>query len=157
MALKFLDAGDYLMLSGDSQEEVEDALSMFETRGAKVVSRAAALGSHWTAACTLPTGGAGDDTTDSLTLSDLWETASRTSVEPEVDDGRSVEEVGFKRIVTGPSQLQVLLRIRRFTRIGAELTGEIERDGDKWVAIVDTAGISGTYDPYHWQEKGESS
>lgn len=43
MALKVFDAGDYLMLSGDSQKEIKYALAIYESRGARVLSRAVAI------------------------------------------------------------------------------------------------------------------
>jgi hypothetical protein len=154
MAIKVFDAGDYLMLSGDSREEVESALLKYESRGAEVVSGAVAIGARWAAACTMPVRGTSNDISDRLKLSDLWEAAARANAESvaPMDDGCFVEEVGFKRIITAPTKLQVMLRVQYFVRIGADLVGEIEQDGDVWVAIVDTVRSNGV-EPHHWSEE----
>ena len=151
MALKAFDAGDYLILSVDSREEVEGRLAAYESRVAKVISEPVAIGSHWAAACTLPDRGVGIDISDRLTLSELWEAASRTSSDPvtPLDDGCRVEEVGFKRIIRGPTKVQVMLRVQYFTRTGANVVGDIEQDGGVWVAIIDTASTNGS-EPYQW-------
>ncbi len=62
MALKVFDGGDYLIVGADSREEVEAKLATYEARGAKVISGAAAIGSHWAAACTLRGMNAADTT-----------------------------------------------------------------------------------------------
>ncbi len=151
MALKVFDAGDYLVLGADSREEIESRLATYESRGAQVISAPVAIGSHWAAACTLPVSGTDIDVSDRLMLSDLWEAVSRTNSDPvaPIDDGCRVEEIGFKRIITGPTKVQVMLRVGYFTRTGANVIGDIEQDGDVWVAIIDTAGTNGSA-PYQW-------
>jgi hypothetical protein len=53
--------------------------------------------------------------------------------------------MGFKRLIRGPSEKHVKLRIEHLKRFGANLVGEIELDGDSWVAVVDTGGVDKTF------------
>ncbi len=145
MALKVLDAGSSLMLTGDTREEVDAALTGYVARGSKVVTQAVAVGNRWTAACTLPASEAEGDSSDDMQLSDYQAKARAGGSDPEVDDGCTVEELGFKRIVYGPSKRHVLLRVEHMKRFGAELVGEIEQDGARWVAIVDTGGADKSF------------
>lgn len=153
MALKVLDAGECLMLSGDSRDEVEGALAKYVGRGAKVVTEAVAVGSRWTAACSLPERPPQSDVSHRMQLSELRETALRRMPEPEFDDGCSTKDVGAKCIITGPSVERVLLRIQHLTRLGGKPSGTIVPHGGKWVAIVDTTNLSdsrGDREPYFW-------
>jgi hypothetical protein len=153
MALKVLDAGECLMLSGDSRDEVDGALAKYVGRGAKIVTQAVAVGSHWTAACTLPVRPSESDISHRMKLSELRESSFNRRVEPEIEDGCSTKNVGLKCIVTGPSMQRVLLRVQHMTRSGAILVGTIVQHGGNWLAIVDTANASnslGDKDPYSW-------
>lgn len=153
MALKVLDAGECLMLSGDSRDEVEGALAKYVGRGAKIVTEPVAVGSQWTAACSLPVRPAQSDISHRMQLSELRESAFRRIPEPEFDDGCSTKDVGHRCIITGPSVQRVLLRVQYLTRLGATLSGTIVEHGGKWLAIVDTSNLSnsrGDKEPYLW-------
>jgi len=153
MALKVLDAGECLMLSGDSQDEVQEALAKYAGRGAKIVTEPVAVGSQWTAACSLPVRPGQSDISHRMQLSELRESAFRRTPEPEFDDGCTTKNVGLKCIITGPSVQRVLLRIQHLTRLGATPSGTIVQHGGKWLAIVDTTHLSGARgekEPYFW-------
>ena len=143
MATKTFDAGDRLMIDGDSQAEVESALQAQVARGSKVVTAPVAVGRRWLAACTIAT--QGEEATSSLTLSADHQVQKGQRDGPEVDDGCTVVEMGFKRLIRGPSERHVKLRIEHLKRFGANLVGEIELDGDSWVAVVDTGGVDKTF------------
>ena len=142
MVAKVLDAGDRLMINGDTEQEVNDALAAQLAKGSKVVSATVAVGRKWVAACTLAAGAV-----DAGGLSFGSQEHSNKNVEdsPEVDDGCVVEKLGLKRIVRGPSERQVRLRIEHLKRFGAELVGDVEQDGDSWVAVLDTGGVEKTF------------
>ncbi len=153
MACSVLDAGDCLMLSGESQKEVDEALAKYVERGAKVITQAVAVGSRWTGACTLPVRRGNAAITDRLKLSDVRDAASRDRTTPDMQDGCRVEAVGFKRIFTSASKEEVISRVQDFTRLGASLIGDIVSNGDEWVGIIDTRGAAGTGGPdeaYRW-------
>ncbi|MBV8031560.1 MAG: hypothetical protein JO035_08635 [Betaproteobacteria bacterium] len=60
MAVKITDAGDRVMIKGDSREEVEYALEAHIRKGAKRITRPTAVGLRWLAACTVVRPRAGD-------------------------------------------------------------------------------------------------
>jgi hypothetical protein len=140
MAIKILDAGNQLMIDGDSRAEVQAKLEEHVARGSKIITATVAVGSRWVAACTIPLKSFDPDSTGTLSLSDVKAATERQADTPDVDDGCSVEEFGSKRFIRGPSERHVNMRIEHLKRFGAELVSEIERDGDSWVAIVDTGG-----------------
>jgi hypothetical protein len=153
MALKVLDAGECLMLSGDSRDEVEGALTKYVERGARVVSPTVAVGSRWTAACSLPARPNDADVSRRMQLSDLRGSALRRIPEPEFDDGCSVRDAGSKCVITGASPEQVMMRIEHLARLGATPSGKIVRHAGKWLAIVDTTRLSlsrGDKEMYVW-------
>src|SRR5688500_13326104 len=100
------------MLSGTFRAEIEACLSEYTSRGAKVVTPVQKIGSRWAAACTLPPKRTDADTTTSLSLSELAQDVSTPArKEPEHDDGCTVQELGFKRVISGPSRHAVQSRI----------------------------------------------
>jgi hypothetical protein len=146
MGVKILDAGGKLVLSSERRDEVEVALAKYGKRGSKSVAEIQRIGASWVAACTLPIKESDLDTTSTLQLSDVVDYGAKpASPEPEFSDGCRVEEIGFKRIVTGPSKRAVELRLEHLKQFGAELVGNIEEDGGNWVAVVDTGGADKTY------------
>jgi hypothetical protein len=145
MGAKVFDAGGKLMLSADSCLEVEARLNDYTSRGARVITAPQKVGPKWVAACTLPRTALPDDTT-SLNLADADQSITKPlRDEPEFDDGCKVDELGFKRIVTGPNRRAVELRVEHLKRFGAEVLGDIEENGSIWTAVVDTAGADKAY------------
>jgi len=145
MGVKVLDAGGKLVMSGEVRAEVEAMLAKYVQRGSTGVAAIQRVGNVWVAACTLPTQPVGPDTTQTLQLADIEKEAKPASPEPEFSDGCRVDEVGFKRIITGPTKRAVELRLEHLKQFGAELVGQIEEDGGAWVAVADTGGADKTY------------
>jgi hypothetical protein len=145
MGTKVFDAGGKLMLSGDSCSDVAARLTDYTSRGAKVITAPQMIGAQWVAACTLPRTALPDDTTTLKLTDDDRSITKGLRDEPEFDDGCKVDELGLKRIVTGPSRRAVELRVEHLKRFGAELLGEIEENGSIWTAVVDTGGTDKVY------------
>jgi hypothetical protein len=140
--VKILDAGAKLLLSGTGAEEIRSALHDFIARGAKVVSPPTKLGGKWIAACTLPVRSHPADRSDTFQLADLATPESEKA--PQDDDGCKVEELGFKRLVTGPSRGLVRLKAEELVHMGATLIGDVENVDGKWTALCDTGGMQNT-------------
>jgi len=140
--VKILDAGAKLLLSGADAEELRSVLHDFIRRGAKVVSPPMQLGGKWVAACTVPIQSHPADRSDTLHLADLAK-ARREQVS--ADDGPcKVEQLGFKRIVTGPSRSLVRLKAEELVEMGATLIGDVENVDGTWTALCDTGGMQNT-------------
>lgn len=116
--VKILDAGAKLLLSGTDAEEIRSVLHDFIRRGAKVVSSPTQLGGKWIAACTPPVQSGGGPC--------------------------KVEELGFKRIVTGPSRSLVRLKAEELVQMGATMIGDVEDVDGTWTALCDTGGMQNT-------------
>jgi len=112
---KVHDAGPNLMISAGSRASVEAALKRLTAQGSTVTSPATLVGGKWIAACSHP---------------------AKAQFEC------TVEALGFKRLVTGPTRQSVADRVADLVAFGARLIGEIEEIDGKWTAICDT-GPSG--------------
>jgi hypothetical protein len=137
--VKILDAGAKgVLLSGTNAEEVKSVLQDFVARGANVVSPLTQVGGKWVAACTFPTQSHPADKTDTLHFADL----ATPQPEKVSEDGNlcKVEQVGFKRLVTGPTKVSVQLKVADMIRMGATLIGDIEDVDGTWTALCDTGG-----------------
>jgi hypothetical protein len=145
MGVKILDAGGKLVLSGEDRAEVEAVLQKHVQLGSAGIATIQRVGNLWVAACTLPTKSMGADSTQTLQLADIKQHAKPASPEPEFSDGCRVDEIGFKRIITGPTKRAVELRLEHLKQFGAELVGQIEEDGGSWVAVADTGGTDKIY------------
>lgn len=117
MGVKILDAGGKLVMSGEVRAEVEAMPVKYTQRGSAGVAEIQRVGNLWVAACTLP----------------------------EFNDGCKVEEVGFKRLITGPTRRAVELRLEHLKQFGTELVGDIEEQSGSWVAVADPGGADKTY------------
>lgn len=124
--VKILDSSGTRMLSGPSSSAVEFALNGYIELGSKIVSPVSQVGQNWVASCTVPPNATGLG-------------VSRKPAE--LNDGCRIEEFGFKRIIYGPSQLSVQIRVEQMKQFGAHLVGEIEQEGEEWVAVCDTGGV----------------
>ena len=148
MPVKFLDVGGgKVMLSGDERTEVEAALKKYLDQGAKSIAAVTQVGGTWVAACTPPAKVERLDDTNTLGLSDL-PPARRDRQQLDEDGLCSVEEVGFQRIVRGPTQTSVKAKVEEMKQFGATQIGEIEEVDGEWTALCDTAGIQNT--GYRW-------
>jgi class 3 adenylate cyclase len=104
------DAGDHLVVSGYSQLTVLSAVEELERGGAQLRSPITKLGNKWMATCTaLPT---------------------------EADECK-VEELGFMRIVTGPSREGVAQRVQELLQSGARLVHDIDEASGTWTAVCE--------------------
>jgi hypothetical protein len=140
--VKILDAGTKLLLSGTDAEEIRSVLHDFIRRGAKVVTPPTQLGGKWIAACTVPIQSHPADRSDTLHLADL---AKLRPEEASADgDPCKVEELGFKRIVTGPSRSLVRLKAEELVQMGATMIGDVEDVDGVWTALCDTGGMQNT-------------
>jgi hypothetical protein len=140
--VKILDAGAKLLLSGADAEEIRAVLHDFVRRGAKVVSPPMQLGGKWVTACTLPVQSHPADKSDTLHLADLAK-VRREEVSADRDPCK-VEQLGYKRIVTGPSRSLVRLKAEELVQMGATLIGDVEDVDGTWMALCDTAGPQNT-------------
>lgn len=140
--VKILDAGDKILLSGQDAADVEAKLRYYVGLGAAIVSPPARVGSAWVAACTPPTQEADRSTT--LDLAKILE-AQRAARplprnEPESDGVCTIEKVGLKRLVTGPTLAAVQAITERFLELGAGIESGPEEIYGQWSAICDMGG-----------------
>jgi len=140
--VKILDAGDKVLLSGQEAADVEAKLQYYVGRGSVVVSPLARVGSAWVAACTPPVQEADRSTT--LDLAKLLE-AQRAAkaapqAEPESDGVCTVEKIGLKRLVTGPTLEAVRAITQRFLELGAGVESGPEEVFGQWSAVCDMGG-----------------
>ena len=56
----------------------------------------------------------------------------------------SVEEIGFKRVIRGPTRTAVKAKVDEMMNFCAVAIGDIEQIDGQWVAMCDTAGIQST-------------
>jgi hypothetical protein len=137
--VKILDAGAKLFLSGADAGELRSVLHDFIRRGAKLVSQPMLLGGKWVAACTVPIQSRPVDKPDTPHPADR--ASPRPEEAAEDDDLCKVEELGFKRIVTGPSRSLVRLKAEELVEMGATMIGDVEDVDGTWTALCDTAGL----------------
>jgi hypothetical protein len=139
--VKVLDAGDKLLFSGGDADAVQAELAYFVGRGSKIVSPLSQVGSTWVAACTPPTEAHSADRTSTLNLAEILKAQqNRAPVpmdEPQSDGVCTIEKVGFKRLITGPTQEAVQAITERFLAIGAGIVSGPEEVFGQWSAVCD--------------------
>jgi hypothetical protein len=106
---KVVDTGTALMISG-SRSAVEGALRDLVAKGATALSVPSQVGARWYATCTHP---------------------------GEKQEECKVENVGFKRVITGPSRSAVADKVADMVAFGAKLVGDIEEIDGRWTAVCD--------------------
>ena len=104
------DSGKHLIVSGPSQLSVLNALEDLSKTGAKVISPIQKVGNKWMATCDHP---------------------------PTAGSGCKVEELGFMRIVTGPSREGVEEKLQELLHSGARLVHDIEQAQGVWTAVCE--------------------
>jgi hypothetical protein len=104
------DSGTHLIVSGPSQLSVLNLLEELAKDGAKVVSPIQKVGNKWMATCDHP---------------------------PTAGSGCKVEELGFMRIVTGPSREGVEEKVQELLGTGARLVHDIEQAQGTWTAVCE--------------------
>jgi hypothetical protein len=107
---KVVDTGTALMISG-SRPAVEAALRDLVAKGAAALSVPSQVGAKWYASCSHP----GQQQREC-----------------------KVENVGLKRVITGPSRAAVADKVADLVSYGAKLVGEIEEIDGRWTAVCDT-------------------
>jgi len=105
---RVFDAGINLIISGYNKAMVEKAIA--ELGGAKLISPINQVGDKWIATCEHP----------AVAVSAC-----------------KVEEMGYTRIVTGPSREAVSAKVEELKNAGAFLVGDIESIGGKWTAVCE--------------------
>jgi len=139
--VKILDAGDKILLSGQESADVAAKLQYYVGRGSVIVSPLAKVGSAWVAACTPPLQEA--DRSSTLDLAEIMKAqraAKAPQVEPESDGVCTVEKIGLKRLVTGPTLAAVQAITERFLEIGAGIESGPEEVFGQWSALCDLGG-----------------
>ena len=140
MSIKRLDTGGDIMLSGESRDEVDEALQDLVARGAKVITPLSLVGRSWVAACTQPPEVHEADRTSTLDLREIQ--AAQRQRRPEAALCR-VEEMGLKRVITGPSRDAVHARLAELLEEGATLVSDVQEDYGSWIAVCDTGAKPG--------------
>jgi hypothetical protein len=104
------DGGAHLIVSGPTQLSVLTALEELSKTGSKVLSPIQKVGNKWIATCDHP-GAAGG--------------------------GCKVEELGFMRIVTGPTPEAVSEKVNELMTHGARLVHDLEEARGVWTAVCE--------------------
>lgn len=105
------DSGDQLMVSGRSRMSVLMALDELGKNGSKVLSPIQKIGNKWMATCDRPAA---------------------------PDSGCKVEEIGFMRIVTGPTREAVSEKLAELIDSkGARLVHDLEEARGVWTAVCE--------------------
>ena len=105
---RVFDAGTNLIVSGYSKASVEKAIA--ELGAVKLLSPVSQVGDKWVATCEHP------------------EVAVSAC---------QVEQLGYTRIVTGPSHAAVSAKVEELKVSGALLIGDIESIGGRWTAVCE--------------------
>jgi class 3 adenylate cyclase len=104
------DAGSHLVVSGYSELSVLSAVEDLERAGAQLRSPIAKMGNKWLATC---------------------------SALPTAADECKVEEIGFMRIVTGPTREGVSDKVQELLQSGARLVHDLDEASGIWTAVCE--------------------
>jgi len=103
------DAGTHFIVSGYSQAGVQEAVKKLAQQGSKLLSPLTQVGSKWVASVDNP----------------------KLAVQA------TVEDFGFKRIVSGPTREAVQLKVQDLIERGAVLVQEAELHDGVWTAVCE--------------------
>ncbi len=103
------DVGTHYMVSGYSRDRVNEAVEKLTAKGGKLISPLSQVGRKWLASVTNP----------------------MLAVEARV------EEMGFKRVITGPTREAVQLKLEDFMGRGSTLVQEPELCDGVWTAVCE--------------------
>jgi class 3 adenylate cyclase len=103
------DAGTHYMVSGYSEESVRDAVQKLSAAGGKLIAPLSQMGRRWLASVSNP----------------------RLEIEARV------EELGFTRVITGPTKEVVQLKVQDLVERGSTLVQPPELDGGVWTAVCE--------------------
>ena len=132
--VKRLDAGDEILVSGATRDEVDAVLQDFLARGAKLITPLSQVGRSWVAACSPPPKVHAADRTSTLNMRDIQ--AAQRKRRPQAALCQ-VEEAGLKRIITGPTLDAAHARLAEFLEGGATLVSNPEESFGSWIAVCD--------------------
>lgn len=104
------DGGAHLIVSGPSQLSVLNALEELAQSGSKVLSPIQKVGNKWIATCDRPA---------------------------PVGNGCKVEEIGFMRIITGPTREAVCETLDELIDKGGRLVHDVEQAQGVWTAVCE--------------------
>jgi len=107
------DSGEHLIVSGPTQLSVLVLLEELAQTGAKVISPIQKVGTKWLTTCEKP--------------------APKGS-------GCKVEEMGFMRIVTGPTREAVAQQVAELVESGARPVHDLQEVGGVWTAVCEVSG-----------------
>lgn len=103
------DAGTHFVVSARSRESVQEALDRLAEQGHKLIAPMTMAGSLWVA-----------------------------SVDnPKLAVSATVEELGFTRLVTGPTREAVEAKVQELLQFGAVLVHEVELVEGRWTAVCE--------------------
>jgi len=103
------DVGTHYLVSGYSRDGVNEAVEKLAAKGGKLISPLSQVGRKWLASVTNPL----------------------LAVEA------TVEELGFKRVITGPTREAVQLKLEDFMERGSTLLQEPELADGVWTAVCE--------------------
>jgi class 3 adenylate cyclase len=106
---QIFDAGTHYIVSGHSRSRVQEAVEALRLQGCKLISPAAQVGSKWLA-----------------------------SVEnPRLANPATVQDMGFKRFISGPTRESVMAKVQDLLERGAVLIQEAELADGVWTAVCE--------------------
>ena len=106
------DAGTHYMVSGYSEESVRDAAQKLIAGGGKLIAPLSQMGRKWLASVS----------------------------NPKLEIEARVEEMGFTRIITGPTKEAVQLKVQDLVERGSTLVQEPELAEGVWTAVCEKTG-----------------
>ena len=109
-AVRVSDAGTHFIISGTTRESVAATLERLAAEGAKVLAEPTQVGARWMATC------------------ENRRAAARVSV----------EKLGLKTIVSGPTREAVEVKVRELLQYGARLDHELECIDGLWTAVCES-------------------
>jgi class 3 adenylate cyclase len=106
---QIFDAGTHYIVSGHSRSRVQEAVEAMRLQGCRLISPVAQVGSKWLA-----------------------------SVEnPRLANPASVQEMGFKRFISGPTRESVMAKVQDLLERGAVLIQDAELADGVWTAVCE--------------------
>jgi class 3 adenylate cyclase len=103
------DAGTHYIVSGYSEESVRDAVHKLTQGGGKLIAPLSQMGRKWLASVS----------------------------NPKLDIEAQVEHMGFKRVITGPTQEAVLLKVQDLVERGSTVVQPPELADGVWTAVCE--------------------
>ncbi|HEX6266400.1 MAG TPA: hypothetical protein VFZ81_05840 [Burkholderiales bacterium] len=106
---QIFDAGTHYIVSGHSRSRVQEAVEALRLQGCKLISPVAQVGSKWLA----------------------------SADNPKLAHPATVHELGFKRLVSGPTREAVMAKVEDLLERGAVLVRDAELVDGVWTAVCE--------------------